>query len=369
MKLFTTALPLTLALAASGAFAHGGEDHAHDAPAPAALSSGAPQRLADGSLFVPKAVQYRLGLRTLRVEVAPRAASVEFNGRVVADPNAGGRVQATQAGRVEAGSGGFAVLGQKVAAGQVLAWLRPTASAIERGNQQAQLAELDAQLAIAEKRLARYRELDGAVAQKDVDAARVEVESLRRRRAAVGTSVDAAEPLKAPVAGVVAAVNVVNGQVVEAREVLFEVVDPARLAVEALAYDPAQAEGLAEASAALAGGTLKLRFVGGGRVLREQAMPLLFRVTAKDAPLAVGQPLKVIARTTRRVEAAAVPLSALVRNAAGEPVVWVKAEAERFVPRPVTARPLDAATLAVTAGLKSGERVVGEGAGLLAQIR
>lgn len=368
-----------LGLAAGRATAHGDEDHSQDKkPAAAARPAAAgampaeaasAQRLPDGSLFVPKAVQRQLGLRHEVSEIRELAATVEFNGKVIADPNAGGRIQATQSGRIEPGPKGLPTLGQKVARGQVLAFLRPTANSIERGNQQDRFAELDAQYAIAERKLARYEQLEGAVPQKEIEAARFEAEALKKRRAAVGASFGASEPLRAPVAGTIAAANVVAGQVVEAKEVLFEVVDPARLAVEALTYDPALVDGIGEASASLPGGTLRLQFLGGGRLLREQAMPLLFRVAAQDAPVAVGQPLKVIARTSRSIKGAAVPQSALVKNGAGETVVWVHVEAERFAPHKVSFQPLDATTVAVTSGLRNRDRFVTDGASLLAQVR
>ncbi|MEZ5615633.1 MAG: HlyD family efflux transporter periplasmic adaptor subunit [Rhodocyclaceae bacterium] len=374
------ALAAILGLVAGQAVAHGDEDHSQDkkpaatvaGKAPGALPSGtaSAQRLPDGSLFVPKSVQYQLGLRHVVAGVAELAATVEFNGKVIADPNAGGRIQAAQSGRIEAGPKGLPMLGQKVVKGQVLAWLRPAASSIERGNQRAQFAELDAQFAIAERKLARYEQLEGAVPQKEIEAARFEAEALKQRRAAVGASVGAADALRAPVSGTIAAANVVVGQVVESKEVLFEVVDPARLAVEALAYDPALAEGIGEASAQLPGGaSLKLQFVGGGRLLRDQAMPLLFRVVAQDAPVAVGQPLKVIAKTSRKTKGAAVPVAALVKVSAGETAIWVRDGAERFILRKVGIQSLDAATMAVTSGLANGERVVTEGASLLAQVR
>lgn len=401
-QLTAAALAAILGLAAGQAAAHGDEDHSQDrkpaatvaGKAPGALPAGtaSAQRLPDGSLFVPKPVQYQLGLRHVVAGVAELAATVEFNGKVIADPNAGGRIQAAQSGRIEAGPKGLPTLGQKVVKGQVLAWLRPVASSIERGNQQAQFAELDAQFAIAERKLARYEQLEGAVPQKEIEAARFEAEALKQRRAAVGASVGAAEALRAPVSGTIAAANVVVGQVVESKEVLFEVVDPARLAVEALAYDPALAEGIGEASAQLPGGaSLKLQFVGGGRLLREQAMPLLFRVvpphpqplsregrgerreSLRDsdwmAPVAVGQPLKVIAKTSRKTKGAAVPVAALVKVSAGETAIWVRDGAERFVLRKVRVQSLDATSVAVTSGLASGERVVTEGASLLAQVR
>ena len=379
MNLAAVVAVALLGHAAGRAIAHGDEDHSQDKkPATAAKPAAAgalpaeataAQRLPDGSLFVPKAVQRQLGLRSVVAAVGDLAATVEFNGKVIADPNAGGRIQATQSGRIEAGPKGLPTLGQKVAKGQVLAYLRPVASSIERGNQQAQFAELEAQLAIAERKLARYEQLEGAVPQSAIEAARFEAEALKKRRAAVGASIGAPERLTAPVSGVIGAANVVAGQVVEAKEILFEVIDPARLAVEALAYDAALVEGIARASAPLPGGALELQFVGGGRQLREQAIPLLFRVKSTDVPVAVGQPLKVIAQTSRTVKGAALPQAALVKVSAGETAVWVRDGAERFILRKVSVAPLDAARAAAISGIKNGERIVTEGAGLLAQVR
>lgn len=360
------------------ALAHGGEDHTHD-PRPAAPTQPAPggalieavsaRRLPDGSLFVPKAVQRQLGLRHVIVTVGELAATVEFNGTVVADPNAGGRVQATQAGRVEAATGGLPTLGQKVTRGQVLALLRPVVSSIERANQRAQLDDVDAQLAIAERRRERYEQLEGSIARSAIEAARLDAQGLKQRRDALAAGLGAAEPLRAPVSGVISAAHVVAGQVVDARETVYEVVDPARLAVEALAYDAALVEGIAGAQASVAGGVAQLQFLGGGRQLREQALPLLFRVKTSTVPLAVGQPLKILAQTSRTLKGVAVPLSAQVKAGAGETAVWVRDGAERFIQRRVKVTPLDAARVAVVDGLADGERVVTAGAGLLAQVR
>ena len=383
---------VTLALlgfSAGQVAAHGDEDHSQDNKPPAAATKSAAagaipvealaaRRLADGSLFVPKAVQHQLGLRTMVAEIKDLAATVEFNGKVIADPNAGGRVQASQSGRIEPGPKGLPTLGQKVVKGQVLAYLRPTANSIERGNQQAQLAELESQFSIAERKVVRYEQLEGALSRSAIEAARFELEALRQRRAAVGASINAPEPLRSPVSGVISAAAAVAGQVVEAKEILFEVVDPARLSVEALAYDPALVDGIASASALVPGGVLELQFVGGGRQLREQALPLLFRVkppkgtsfgAAQNAPIAVGQAIKVIARTARKTKGAGVPQASLVKNGAGETVVWAHADAERFTPRKVRFQSLDASTVAVTSGIQNGERIVSEGAGLLAQMR
>lgn len=378
------ALLVASAFAVNVATAHGDEDHSQDKPpnangkavtsagaAGAAQPAGtAPQRQSDGSLFVPKAVQHQFGIRTQLATLEPLAATVELNGRVIADPNASGRVQASQPGRIEPAASGLPTLGQKVAKGELLAWLRPTASSIDRANQQAQLAELDAQAALATRRLARVEQLEGALPQKEIDAARVERDALDKRRAAVRASVADAEALRAPVAGVISVAQASAGQVVEARDTLFEVVDPERLGVEALAYDPALAQGITTASAALPGGAaVSLHFVGAGRQLREQALPLLFRVTTPAAALAVGQPLAVTAQTGRKIEGVALPRAALTRNPAGDWVVWLHTGAESFAQRKVAFEPLDASRIAVTAGVHGGDRVVTVGASLLGQVR
>lgn len=361
------------------ATAHGDEDHSQDKKAVAATPAAAPsggiveiaaaQRLADGSLFVPKSVQRQLGLRTVLADVKDVPASVEFNGKIIADPNAGGRVQSSQTGRIEPGPQGLPTLGQKVVKGQVLAWLRPVSSSIERGNSQAQLAELDSLLAIAERKASRYAQLEGSVPQAAIDAARFELAALKKRRIAVGASLNAPEALRAPASGVISVSNAVLGQVVEAKDIVFEVVDPAQLSVEALAYDPALAADIASASALASGKMLQLQFIGAGKQLREQAIPLLFRVKSDNAVLAVGQPVKVFAKTTRTVKGAAVPQASLQKAASGESTIWIHTDAERFVLRTVRAQPVDAGTVALTSGVESGERVVSEGASLLAQVR
>lgn len=368
------ALHTTLCLLfAPTVWAHGGEDHGDHAPTQAAVagtSGTTPQRMPDGSLWAPKPAQYRLGLRTIRAAMQNHAQAIELNGKVLADPNAGGRVQTTQTGRIEAGPQGLPVLGQRVSKGQVLAYLHPAATSLERGNQQATLAELDAQYALAERKLERYTQLDGAIARKDIEIARIERDALKKRRDAVQGSLTAPEPLLSPVNGVIASSSATLGQVIEAHDVVFEVVDPSRLMVEALAYDASQLDGLGDASASTShGASIALRFAGAGRQLRDQAMPVLFRVVQAQAPLAIGQTLKITAPTRQTLRGVAVPRAALQRLPSGDAMVWLHEQAERFTPRIVSTTPLNDSTVIVLKGLHDGDRVVTEGASLLSQVR
>lgn len=350
-----------------------GHDHAGEAPA---ASGNAPKRQADGSVFLPKLSQRQLAIRTIAVEEASLPKAIELTGRVVADANAGGKVQPTQAGRIEAGPRGLPTLGQTVRKGEVLALVRTSSSAIERANQQSQSTELKSNLELAKKRLARLEQLEGTVPAKDIEAAKLDVASLQQRSASVSASVVALEALVAPVSGVIAAANVALGQVVDARELLFEIVDPTRLSVEASAFDAALLTNIASASAnPSAGVSVPLIFVGAGRVLREGAIPVLFKTApAKNAgqtsaSLAVGQPVKVLVQTKEQIKGFAVPAGAVVKNASNQDMVWVHTSAEVFQPRPARIVALDGATVSVMDGLKAGDRVVTQGAPLINQVR
>ena len=364
MAALLVAAALCAPLAAS---ADAGHDHG-DAP-PAAEGNG-PKRQPDGSVFLPKPAQRQLGVRTLVVAEGQHPKAYELAGTVVMDPNAGGKVQAALAGRLEAGPKGLPGVGQAVRKGEVLAYVVPTAGAIERSNQLAQQAELRAARALAERRLARLQDLQDTVPRKDIEAAQSELHSLTQRLSAVGAGLSTRDALVAPVSGVIASASAVAGQVVDARELVFEVVDPTRLRVEALAYDTAQAHSVAGATLAVGGQRVPLRFMGAARSLREQALPMQFSGDAAVlGTLALGQPVRVFVQSTDRVGGVQVPVASLLRNPANQTIVWVKELPERFVPRVVTFVPLDGVSVAVTSGLQAGDRVATQGATLINQIR
>jgi membrane fusion protein, heavy metal efflux system len=191
-----------------------GHDHGD---APAAPSANGPQRLPDGSVFLPKPAQRQLGVRTLPTESAALPRSFELNGQVAMDPNAGGKVQPLNAGRIEPGPRGLPNPGQAVRKGEVLAYVVSSAAPIEQSNQAAQLAELRAARSLADQRVARLRELADTVPRKDIEAAESEAQSLAGRIAALGKGIAPREALVAPVSGVIASAHVVAGQVVDAQ--------------------------------------------------------------------------------------------------------------------------------------------------------
>jgi cobalt-zinc-cadmium efflux system membrane fusion protein len=319
--------------------AQAGEGHDHGGGG-AAPSANGPQRLPDGSVFLPKPAQRQLGVRVLTTADAELPRSVELAGKVLMDPNAGGMVQPLNAGRIEPGPRGLPNPGQAVRKGEVLAYVVPSTAPIERSNQSSQLAELRAAKSLADKRVARLKELADTVPRKDIEAAESESASLTERIAAIGGGL------------------------------AFEIVDPSRLRIEALAFDPALAANVGSATLAIGDKRVPLDFTGAARSLREQALPLGFRAqgAALDS-LAVGQPVRVFVQTKDKVKGLAVPVASLMKNPANQTIVWVKAGPERFEPRTVTTESLDGVSVSVTAGLKAGDRVATQGATLINQVR
>lgn len=350
--------------------AHGPNGEHLDAPS--SVSASGLARLPDGSVQVPMLAQRRMGIRTLIAPESDAAATVELSGRIVMDPNAGGQVQAMSGGRIEPGPRGLPLAGQAVRRGDVLAYVVYRADPYALANQQSQLAELRSNRELAAQRVQRLQSLEGTVPRKDIDAARAELQSLTARERSIGASLGAREPLVAPVSGVISKAAAVAGQVVEVRDLLYEVVDPGRVLVEATTADPALPAKLAGAHLQEVAGA-KLELVGAARSLRDGALPLTFKVQSGAAggalPLAIGQPVTLVGALKERTKGYVLPAQAVVRNSANEPIVWIKSGAERYIPQPVQFRALDAATVVVTQGLGADNRVVVQGASLIAQIR
>lgn len=369
MKPHLFALALAV-LASSPLLAHEGHDHGDEKAALPNLGN-TPQRQPDGVVFLPKAAQRLIGVRTLPVSAGEHPRGLELNGRVIVDPRHGGQVNSMQAGRIDAPADGLPLPGSKVRKGAVLAWLTPASGQIERAGQAAQLAELKAAHALAERRLARLQELADTVPAREIDAAQSELGSLAARIAAIGGGLSGREALRAPLSGVVAAVHAVPGQMVAAGETVFEIVDPDSLHVEALSYAVLPVADIVGASVAAGGDSLALDFLGAGQRLREQALPLLFgrRGDGLGLRLPLGQPLSVQVELRGQVRGWAVPRQAVVRSPANEAMVWVKTAPERFTPKAIRSEVLDGARVLVVDGLADGDRVVVEGASLINQIR
>lgn len=368
----TVALLLALPLAlgwSERAQAHAGHDHGDGKTADVPAAGERAQRLADGTLYVPKPVQRIFGLRTLLTAEATFNRSTELPGRIIPDPNASGVVQASVGGRLSAPPGGFPRLGAVVAKGDVLAYVAPPIQQIDVSDMRQRQGELDQQISIVETRLARYARLvsSGAVARQMYEETELELQGLRDRRIALDASRRQPEALVAPVDGIVADATPVAGQMAQPNAVIFHIVDPSRLWVEALSFTAITPVNASATTAA--GRSLTLAFRGSGFADRSQAIPVHFAIEGDTSGLRAGQFVTVQAATDERRQGVAVPRSAVVRTANGQDFVFEHTAPERFVPRPVRVEPLDGARVLIVSGAGAGQRIVTQGADLLDHVR
>jgi hypothetical protein len=337
---------------------------------PATMATDVPQRMADGSLFVPKATQHLLSVRTVVAEERRAPRTVQLVGTLIADPNSFSRVQASRPGRVEAPAGGLGYVGKRVEKGELLGYLVPYIEAADKANIESQIAEAEARIAKLGTILSRYRERPNAVPQVRIDEVEGELNALQRKRAELQPSLLVREEIRAPIAGIISAANVAAAQIIESRDVIFEIVDPTRFLVEAIAHDASVAANLRAAYAVSnSGERLALEFAGLGLSLKQQAAPLTFKVLETPPGLSIGKPVTVILQSTVELSGIVLPAASIVRAPSGLAMAWVKTEPERFEPHTVRFEALDGQRVVVTAGLKPDARVVTEGATLLNQIR
>ena len=361
----------SVALTDRPARAHDGHDEDDKGKAPMATSD-APRRLPDGSVFMPKPTQRLLDVRTVLVKEAPQQPSQTLVGRVIANPNRSGLVQSSTGGRITPPVTGLPRLGQAVKAGEILAYVSPAYQAIDSANVVQTAGDLDQQIELARNKFDRLQRLvaNNAAPRAQLEETEVQLKGLERRRAALNTSQIRSEPLIAPVDGVISSARAVPGQVVAPQDVLFEIIDPGSLWVEALVFDAATSQKFEQPIASTQdGATLQLDFVGRSRSLRQQSAILQFEIKSPPATLDVGTPVTVHAQSGEPITAIVLPRAAVVRSANGEDVVWRHTEPERFVPTPVKVAPFDGARVLVQAGLDSGQRIVVQSAELISQVR
>jgi len=321
---------------------HAGPGHGHGDSEVPPVQGDAPKRQSDGSLFIPKPAQRQLHVLTTLGQFGEYAKTYDLAGKVIVDPNFGGKVQAIVAGRITPGPAGFPLPGQKVNKGDVLAYVTPEAGPGKSRS-------------LAESRLKRLQDLSDTVPRKTIEEAEAAV---------------ANEELRAPVSGIISSTSIVSGQVVQARDLIFEVVNPSKLLIEALVYDTSLSKNIFDGRVDVNGKLIELKYLGGGQTLREHALPLTFSAKSDNLKLLpVGQPIRVFVNTNSKVTGVRVPAKSLVKSGSNQTIVWIKKSLEIFEPRMVVYEPLDGQSIVITSGIKDGERVITDGASLINQIR
>lgn len=342
------------------AHAHGGEDHGAPAAVPPQVQPGAP-------VFMSKPTQFLLGIRTVKVEPRQAADTMRVVGRVIADPSGYARLQPSQSARVVSDPvHPIPVPGQAVKRGQVLAVLEPTLSTLEKGDKRATLSRVDSEIAITERTLAREEALGGLVPAKQVETTRIRLEQLRKERGQITGTALGREMLAAPVDGVVTDVHVVPGEVVAPERVLVEIIDPARLRIEAIIHDLGVAKRISGATAAsklVPDQSFPLALLGVSPKVDalDQGVHAIFQVAAEQAGhLSIGMPMDVYLATGATALRTAVPRDAIA-EVGGRQVAFVRTAPESFEIRPVKVNRVIGPLAEITEGVQPGDRVVTQG--------
>lgn len=307
------------------ALAHGGEEHAAPDPAPPP---------GDGrTVTLAKANQFLLAVLTAPAAEREVTESVRLVGRVIPDPAAHARIHPPLPSRIGHNPEFPAPRsGQWVKQGQTLAVLDPILSATDKAGQRLALSRGE------------------------------------RPEATVGR-----EMVLAPIDGQLSDVHIVPGEVVTEGDTLAEIIDPARLWVEAILHDislAGQITGGTATTRQLPGRLFPLRLTGVSPTVNpdNQGLHLQFAVDDASGTLLPGMPVDVHAQTRTVRFPIAIPPAAVLDHG-GLPRVWVKIAPERFAPRPVRLGRRTAAWVEVLAGIRPGDPVVVQGHHQLDAVR
>ncbi len=320
-------------------------------------------------------------------------ASVEVAGRLDTPPGGHAEVDAPIVGRLIAPKNGLPRPGAIVKKGQVLAQLMPAPSSPEAGTRASlAVAEAGARVSAARAELQRAERLiaDEAISQRALDAARREVqvaeESVRAARQAANLFAGATGKrgrggwsLTAPIDGTLVQINAIPGSTVSPGDTLFEIVDTSELWVVARVPEQEAARLRRDRDASyqvagldswnvidVTGDDATASIVNFGQIVdpRSRTVDVLYSLTKPDPALRIGGLVQVSLPAGDDFVGIVLPRGALV-NQEGRDMVYVQVDGEHFQERQVRVGPRSGSQIAITGGLKIGERVVTTGAHLV----
>jgi cobalt-zinc-cadmium efflux system membrane fusion protein len=291
---------------------------------------------------------------------------------------------------------GLPVPGTRVRQGEILALVSPPLGSTAGWHTvEAELAEASNRLAHAEHEHARAARLveAGAIPQRRLQEAALERDNAAARFAAVSKQAGMFEqltagesfatpalPLRAPIGGIVAAVNVTAGEPVGRGRTLFRIVDIEHLVVRAelpeaelarLVEHAAGGETLVATvslpAATRAGGvptwlpTGKLLELGTEIDAESRTAPVRYAIENDSGFLRPGMSVQMSVRMGLDREVLAVPEAAII-DVQGIATVYVQISGETFAERVVETGIVNSGWIEIRTGLAAGERVATLGA-------
>lgn len=322
-------------------------------------------------------------LKVAPIATSPFAEMLRVAGRVDFDEQRVSRIGASVTGRV---TDLYAILGQEVKAGQVLARLHSS----ELGAVQMSFLKAEAQSDLQSRNAERARQLfaadvigrgelqrresEFAIASAEMRAYRDQLRVLGMSQAAIATlaksgSIDSYSPVYSSISGTVVERNVAQGQVVQPADALYTVADLSRVWVVAEVPEQ-QAAQVAEGqsvdievpSLGNGNGAITGKLIYVGRIVNPQTRTVLVRTELdnRDGRLKPAM-LASMLIASKAVEQLVVPESAVVRDGNDESV-YVEMPNHQYRLTKVKLGAESDGMRVVLGGVKPGDRVVVEGA-------
>lgn len=267
-------------------------------------------------------------------------------------------------------------LGDRVAAGQVLARLDPADLAQSQKSVEAQLASAEADRAFARAEAERYRGLKAQqfVSQAALDAKETALKAAEEKvRAAVAQKTLAVNQsgyaaLSSDASGVVSAVLAEAGQVMAAGQPVVKVArtDEKEVLVAISENRVTELAKAGEVAVTLWAAPDK-RYRGRVREIAPQADPVTRTYAARvaildaDAEVRLGQTARVTLSKSAATASTLIPLGSVFQQGK-QPAVWLIGDDGRVHLRPVRVAAWREDGVAVSGGLAAGERIVAAGA-------
>lgn len=331
-----------------------------------------------------------------KTEPVPKRRLVErlrVAARVRAKPGLSATITAPVSGQLVAASGQTLPLpGQRVEAGQLLALLKPNFSeaAARVVAADAEFTTAKAALTQTEAAYERTKKLaaEQAKSPRELQEAELAYQSAKARYSAAagflatfkqagGTSSPDAPlmmELRAPIAGVLNSIASGPGEVVAANQLVFTVLNPETVWIEASIPESgvARLSKAKDATVELPGEPGRFSPITGdsrGQLLSlglevdtvTRTVPLIYETANREGQFRVGQNVTLHVETARVDETVAVPESALVEEG-DQLVAFVQVSGETFEKREIKAGIRDSGFVQVLDGIKEGDRVVTKGA-------
>jgi cobalt-zinc-cadmium efflux system membrane fusion protein len=311
------------------------------------------------SIYVPKESQFLLDVFTQRVSSGTETQVQTFYGTIVPSSSGQAIVTAPQTGRIISL---HTSVGSQVTVGQTLAVIEGFVDAASAMAFQAEKNNLLAEFEAARKEYERIQSIADIAAKKDLDESQARFKKAQDNLELFKNKAATRFELKSPISGMVDNFTLSIGTPVSQGDVLFTVVNPSKVYVDAQVYGNAatmmqSAKSFIITSPSGKQAEAQLLAIPQTVHASNQSQHILFEVDNTQNIFKIGEYVKVKALLPTEAGTILIPTSAIT-EVDGRACVFIKESAEQYQLRFVNTKNDNGSTVSITKGLETGERVV-----------